>query len=168
MEVELDGVHYAWNGRGWVDRDGIVPPVALRLRLNQLNAHQIATADAHITDPSELTKLAQIAATNGEQSRAIDLARRAFKADPSNEGRAATLVSVLRKVHRPDSAAGLLRVFPHTAFAPLLTAFAALLCDLERWDEALAMAKRAWAAGGRGETSAVFSRIKQQRPDLVK
>lgn len=167
MEIKLDGVLYFWNGRGWTDKDGVVPPLSIRQRLNQLAAPEISAADATIHDPSELTKLAQKAIEAGEQSRAIALALRAFQCDPHNEGRAATLVSVLRKAHRPDEAIPILNAFPQARFGPLLTTLAALLCDLERWEEALAMTRRALGAGNSGEAWNVWHRINKARPDLT-
>ena len=168
MEVKLDGITYRWDGRKWTDPDDGLPPVGLCRRLSQMFAAEINAMDDAISDPSELTKLAQYAANANDQGRAIKLAKRAFEMDSQNEGRAATLVSVYRKVHRPDAAVFILDAFPNARFGPLLTTLAALLCDLERWEEALAMIKRALATGSKGEAFAVWRRIKKERPDLIK
>ena len=167
MEVKLDGLAYRWDGRNWTDPDDGLPPVSLRHRLSQMFAAEINAMDDAISDPSELTKLAQHAANANDQGRAIKLAKRAFEMDSQNEGRAATLVSVYRKVHRSDAAVFILDAFPNTRFGPLLTTLAALLCDLERWEEAHLKIKRALAINKSGEAFAVYSRIKKERPDLI-
>jgi tetratricopeptide (TPR) repeat protein len=105
----------------------------------------------------------------GQLTRALRLIERALELTPDHGGCAATAVAILRKAHRPDDALAILTRFRKTEYVPLLVTGAAVLCDVERWEDALVVIRRALALakGKPGEAFAVYSRIRRARPDLL-
>lgn len=163
---EIDGVKYEWNGSRWADLEGIAPATSIAHRLNQLLEADLLESDASLTDPDTLTEQARIAMQAGQTSRALRLSRRASEITPDHAGRAATTISLLRKAHKSDEALPILARFRQTVYVPLLVTGAAVLCDVERWEDALRVIRKALALGTSGEAFAVYARIKKNRPDL--
>lgn len=168
IKVEYGGSTYSWDGHRWADTDGLIPSKVIQSKLHSLARPKIDELDDAIVDPSLMTREAQIAADQRDFRRALRFCYRALELSPDNDGRAATLVSVLRKAGRSEEALPVLEQFSHSTFPPLLTTGAAVLCDVGRWEAALLMIRRA-LRGGRsdGEALAVYGRIRAARPDLM-
>jgi hypothetical protein len=92
--------------------------------------------------------------------------------NPENATAAAILSSILREKGRARTALALADRFQDSGDAYVLTSRSAALCDLGRWDEALAQILKvigieAGAQGGASDESlAVFGRIKSNAPHL--
>jgi Flp pilus assembly protein TadD len=165
----LDGINYSWSGKYWTDDEGIRPCVATQQQLNAMLQEDTAAADSELTDPGDLTTLARNAMNAGQLTRALRLINRAMALRPTNDGIAAAAVAILRKAHRSDEAIPILQRFKQTNSIPLLVTGAAVLCDVDRWEDALTVIRKALALsdGKSGEAFAVWQRIKSNRPDLL-
>jgi tetratricopeptide (TPR) repeat protein len=165
---EHEGTPYTWTGKLWVDDDGVRPCVATQQILNDMLSRDTIEEDLQTDDPNELSSLARRAMDAGQLTRALRLMNRALERSPRNEAIAAAAVAMLRKAHRSDDAVPILQRFRQTRNVPLLVTGAAVLCDVERWEDALIVIRRALAVadGKSGEAFAVWRRIKSNRPDL--
>ena len=159
----LNGVLYEWDGMTWADRDGIKASAQLQHQLNREARQAIAAQDAMIIDLSEMTAMAQRCAEAGVADRAEAFAARALAADPTNEGRAATMISVLRKINRTVEALRYLEQYPNPRFSPLITTSAALLCDVGDVDRAEELLDRIPNREANEHVHAVRGRIEQLR-----
>jgi tetratricopeptide (TPR) repeat protein len=140
--------------------------MSIAQHLNRMLEADLSAQDEALGDPDALTNEARTAMAAGQLGRALRLIQRALEITPDHEGRAATAVSLLRKAKRPDDALPILARFRQTSYVPLLVTGAAVLCDVERWEDALKVIRRALARGESGEAFAVYQRIRKNRPDL--
>jgi predicted Zn-dependent protease len=164
----INDVEYTWSGKYWTDPNGISPSVAIRQSLNALLEQSISLTDSQLSDVREMIQTAKRAMSAGQVSRALRLTHRALELNPTDHWTAATAVALLRQAHRSDEAIPILQRFRRTNCLPLLITGAAVLCDVERWEDALIVIRRALAiaSGKSGEAFSVWSRIKSNRPDL--
>lgn len=165
LEIEYAGVIYRWDGQRWTDPNNEIAPRAIAAQLDALARAQLDAQDDQILRPSDITREAQVSARQGNLRRGLRLARKAFEERP-DEGRAATLISVLRRAHRYDDALDVFGRFPEPEFLPLLTTSVALMVDIERWQDAQRLANRAVALHGPpvGELRKVINRLDRVRP----
>jgi len=172
ITVTFDGNQYIWNGKKWFDKNTFLePPKAIVSKLDALSANQIAADDDAVTDLDELMKRAKQAQEHGQIQRALKLIRQVHEKSPNNVGAVAMLCSILRTANQPEEALSFADKFRNTNNSPLLTSRAAVLCDLNRWEEGLKQIKQVLAIGMRrggsnSEALAVYSRIKKNAPEL--
>ena len=166
--IVLDGATYIWTGSSWFDNSYIKPPIVVIQRLNALLEAQLANDDLNTTDIYELTHRAKVAREAKQYSRAEALARRVLQLHPESHGAAAVLCASLRARGLATQALEETDRFKQTETAPVLTARAAALCDVYRWEEAKRTLGRALAIGGGEEALHVVQRIKRARPDLYR
>ncbi len=166
--IILDGDRYVWTGGTWYSAaDNMKPPVGIIARLNALVSKELKVDDARITDPDDLLDRAKQAHASEQFDRALELAKKAHALRPDHFGTGAVLCSILRKRNRPDEALAIADRFRASEYPPLLTSRAAALCDLDRWDEALAQIRQVLAlTTSAGEALAVYARIKANAPYL--
>ncbi len=88
-------------------------------------------------------------------------------------GTAAMMCSILRTANQPEKALVLADKFRSSNYPALLTSRAAVLCDLNRWEEGLKQIKQVLAigmksgkGGGSEEAFAVYRRIKTNASEL--
>jgi len=158
---------YEWDGKRWRDANGVLPPMSITQHLNRMLEADLSSQDDNLQDPVALSRQADIAMKAGQVGRAIRLILRALELTPSNDWLAARAVSILRKANRSDEAVPILKRFRQTECVPLLVTGAAVLCDVERWEDALTVVQRALSLEKSGEAFAVYSRIRKHRPDLL-
>lgn len=173
QQVELDGRHYAWNGRRWRSlEDGTEPPKEVVRRLGALLRRATRQAEQASTDTRELLGIAVHARIDGNASRAEKFARRVLELDPDEATAAAILSSVWREKGKPKAALTLTERFRESGDPYVLTSRAAALADLGRWDEALKQIEVVFSIetalfGGPSEESlAVHGRIGSHAPQL--
>lgn len=169
LEIEHEGRKYYWTEKqGIIGADYVVPPRRLRATLEGKLASDIDRLDAQVTDFQVLLEKAIVAKRAGMLPRAHRLAERAVSMNPDHEGAVSLLSSVLRRRNRPEEALELTDRFATTRNSAVLTTRAAALADLGRLEEALSVAKRAWAiSSDRGtpdaELRALFPRLESER-----
>ena len=171
ITISFEGNQFIWNGKRWFDRKTYLePPTAVSSKLNTLRASgKVTVRDKAIADNMDgLLRKAKRAQYQGQIPKALQLARQVYKQRPQHIGTAAILCSVLRTANKSKEAVALANNFSSSNYSPILTARAAALCDLNRWDDALKQIRRVFAirmksekSSGRDEASAVYSRIKQ-------
>jgi predicted Zn-dependent protease len=169
---ELDGRRYTWDGRRWREDGGGEPPKETARRLAALLRRSRRTAERGLSDPAALVGIAVAARIAGNASRAEQLARRVLAIEPDNATAAAILSSVWREKGKPRAALTLADRFRTSEDPYILTSRSAALCDLGRWEEALAQIREVLAiedqmrGGGSEESLAVFGRIQGNAPHL--
>ncbi len=175
ITITFDGNQYIWNGKRWFDRKTYLePPTAISSKLNTIVAGQRTSRDKAIAgNMDELLRKAKKAQYQGQIPKALQLARHVHNQRPQHIGTAAILCSVLRTANKSKEAVALANNFSSSNYSPILTARAAALCDLNRWDDALkqirqvfAMRMKSGKSGGSDEALAVYSRIKQNASHL--
>ena len=175
ITITFDGNQYIWNGKRWFDRKTYLePPTAVSSKLNTVVASQRTARDKAVADNmDELLKKAKRAQYQGQIPKALQLARQVYNQRPQHIGTAAILCSVLRTANKSKEAVALANNFSGSDYAPILTARAAALCDLNRWDDALKQIRQVFAkrmkyrkSSGSDEALAVYGRIKQNASHL--
>jgi len=170
ITITFDGNQYIWNGKRWFDRKTYLePPTAVSSKLNTIVAGQSTARDKAIADNmDELLRKAKRAQGQGQIPKALQLARQVYNQRPQHIGTASILCSMLRTANKSKEAVALANNFSSSNYSPILTARAAALCDLNRWDDALkqirqvfAMRMKSGKSSRSDEASAVYSRIKQ-------
>ena len=171
ITITFEGNQFIWNGKRWFDRKTYLePPTAVSSKLTALRTSGKVTArDKAIADNmDELLRKAKRAQYQGQIPKALQLARHAYNQRPQHIGTAAILCSVLRTANKSKEAVALANNFSSSNYSPILTARAAALCDLNRWEDALKQIRQVFAMGmkskkssGHDDASAVYSRIKQ-------
>ena len=168
--VPYESQDYIYDGRRWFNaKTHIEPPItvvrALELRIRE----QRGSDDAAIRDFQPLLDAAQAARNNEELSRAEDFVRRALKlipgSLPGSHGALTILCAVLRARKRPEQAVAEIEPFLVPWYEPLLTTYAAALCDLERWEDAKRVLEM-WQGPQRMEMQMVIQKIRRNRQDL--
>ena len=151
-EYTLDGEKYYFNGKRWIDSDGLVVPsfVAGRLNLFLINDDAMFSASDN--------ELLQYAA-NIKEGENYSLAIRAMEI-LLDRGNADIVKSVLprltscyRKVGRVEDAIGLAEGYianrtAHVETDALFTSLGAAYCDIGEYDKAKDYANRAYAMNG--------------------
>lgn len=165
--VNYEGRDYIWDGHRWCDaKTYIIPPENVVQKLNfQIREHREAE-DNVISEFQPLLDAAKEAHMYNELPRAENFVRRALKLRPGDRGALAVLCSILRARNSPEQA--ILEVEPFLVmwYEPLLTTYAAALCDLERWEEAKQVIERGVGFSTSYQMQQVIQRIKNARPDL--
>jgi len=168
--IEFEGKNYLWNGKNWYETGTyLVPPLRILHKLNQQMTHILMQEDASISDVKTLLNRAYFARKASQLKRAENLIRKALKLKPGHPIGLAMLCATIRKQNKQEQALEETKAFKNAGFPSLLTARAAVLCDLERWEVAKKEVGRALAIIGNGnkiEAFNVVSRIKAERPDL--
>lgn len=169
--ITFEGNQFIWNGKRWIDRiTYLEPPTAVSSKLTALRmSGKVSARDKAIADKmDELLRKAKRAQHQGQIPKALQLARHVYNQRPQHIGTAAILCSMLRTVNKSKEAVALANNFSSSNYSPILTARAAALCDLYRWEDALKQIRQVFAigmkskkSGGNGDASAVYSRIKQ-------
>lgn len=168
QQVKLEGTEYTWTGMGWYrSSDYTTPAAALVDRLNHELAAQLAAGGYWGVDVCTLVGLARKAADAGEHRRAEGFARQAVRLSPTDAGAAAVLACVLRGSGRYDEALAITEPFRAGCHPDLLTARAAILCDLGRYDEAETLVTRAKLMGNCGEASRLAHVIQEARGHMA-
>ena len=174
ITVTLDGYEYLWDGKKWFNRNTFLePPKAIVSKLHALAANQMSVQDETITDIDELLRRAKQAQEHGQIQRALTLARLIHSQRPKHREAVAMVCSILRTVKQPEKALQLADKFRYSNYSPILTARASALCDLNRWEEGLKQIRQIIAIDmksgkntGGSEALSVYSRIKDNAPDL--
>jgi len=170
ITITFDGSKYVWNGKRWFDRNTYLePPTAVSSKLNTIVANQRIAKDKAIAENmDELLRKAMKAQYQGQIPKALQLARQVHNQRPQHLGTAAILCNVLRTANKSKEAVTLANNFCSSNHSPILTARAAALCDLNRWDDALKQIRQVFAmrlkskkSSGSDDALAVYSRIKQ-------
>lgn len=171
ITISFEGSQFIWNGKRWFDRKTYLePPTAVSSKLNTLLASgKVTVRDKAIADNmDELLRKAKRAQYQGQIPKALQLARHVHDQRPQHIGTAVILCSVLRTANKSKEAVALANHFSSSNYSPILTARAAALCDLNRWDDALKQIRQVFAirlkskkSSRHDEASAVYSRIKQ-------
>jgi len=173
--ITFEGNQYIWNGKRWFDRKTYLePPTAVSSKLNTIVASQHTARDKAIADNmDELLRKAKRAQYQGQIPKALQLARQVHSQRPQHIGTAAILCRVLRTANKAKEAVAVANNFSSSNYSPILTARAAALCDLNRWDDALKQIRQVFAmrmksrkSSGSDEALAVYSRIKQNASHL--
>jgi tetratricopeptide (TPR) repeat protein len=120
-------------------------PESVAIRIMAQLATVLAADDETLTDPIAMAMRGALARKLGHFQRAERLARRALAIQPGYLGAIALLSSVLRSTDRVDEALALTAPHAHCNEPAVLTTRAAALQDEGRSNEAVRMAKRAWA-----------------------
>ena len=174
ITVTFEGNNYTWDGKKWFDaKKFIEPPKAVASKLHALSANQMSAQDEAITDIDELLRRAKQAQENGQIKRALKLARLIHAQKPKHVEAVTMLCSILRTVNQPEKALLLADRFRSSNYSPILISRASALCDLNRWEEGLKQIRQVLAvettskkSSGNPEALSVFSRIKDNAPDL--
>ena len=176
ITIHFDGSQFIWNGKRWIDRNTYLePPTAVSSKLNTLRASgKVSARDKSIADNmDELLRKAKRAQYQGQIPKALQLARHVHNRRPHHIETAAILCGMLRTANKSKEAVALANNFRASNYSPLLTARAAALCDLHRWDDALKQIRQVLTIrlkskkrSGHDEASAVYSRIKQNASHL--
>ncbi len=167
-QVKLEDIEYTWTGMGWYrSSDYTAPSPPVTDRLNNVLAAQLAAGGFWGVDVCTLITLARKAADAGENRRAEGFARQAVRLSPTDAGAAATLACVLRSSGQLEEALAITDPFCGGCHPDLLTARAAILCDLGRYDEAEALVARAKLMGNCGEAVRLDHVIKASRDQLA-
>jgi hypothetical protein len=173
ITITFNGSKYIWNGKRWFDRKTCLePPTVISSKLNTMVASQRRAKDkASAENMDNLLRKAKKAQYQGQIPKA--LARQVHNRRPQHIGTAAILCSVLRTANKSKEAVALANNFSSSNYSPLLTARAAALCDLNRWDDALKQIRQVFTirmkskkSSGNDEALAVYSRIKQNASHL--
>jgi len=170
ITVTFDGKQYQWNGRKWFDRSTYLePPTTIASKLYALSAVQIAAQDDIATDLKKLLRRVKDPQKHRQIQRTLRVLRRYRDKTHQHVEAVAILCGILRKANQPEEALALTDEFLGTNFCPLLTARAAVLCDLNRWEEGLKQIRQVLASeksSGDTEATAVYCRIEQNAPEL--
>lgn len=175
MIISFNDSQYIWNGKRWFDRKTYLePPTAISSKLTTMFADQPAARNKAIAaNMDELLRKAKRAQYQGEIPKALQLARQVHNKRPQHMGTAAILCNVLRTANKSKEAVALANNFCSSNYSPILTARAAALCDLNRWDDALKQIRQVFAMRVKSrknsrsaEAMAVYSRIKQNASHL--
>ena len=173
--ITFDGNQYIWNGKRWFDRKTYLePPTAVSSKLNIMVANQRTVRDKAIADNmDELLRKAKKAQYKGQIPQALQLARQVHNQRPQHMGTAAILCNVLRTANKSKEAVAVANNFSRSNYSPILTARAAALCDLNRWDDALKQIRQVFAmrmksrkSSESDEAFAIYRRIKQNASHL--
>jgi tetratricopeptide (TPR) repeat protein len=171
--VSHGGRRYTWDGEAWYGTDDFkTPPQSLIPILDALIADRLHAEDATVSDEQDLLDRAKKARALGQLQRARALAERVHDANPSHVGAPAVLCSILREMGRAENALDVADRYRSSNYGPILTARAAALCDIGRWEEALRQINQVLAIDfrqhgtGSGEALAVRGRIKANAPEL--
>lgn len=169
ITVAFEGKQYLWNGKKWFDKSYLEPPTTITSKLNALSAVQIAAQDDIVTDLKKLLKRVRNPKKRRQIQRTLKVLRQYRDKSHQHVKTVAILCGILRKANQPEEALALADEFPGTNYCPLLTARAAVFCDLNRWEEGLKQIRQVLAVekgAGDTEATAVYSRIKQNAPEL--
>lgn len=174
ITVTFEGNQYTWDGKKWFDRKMFLePPKAILSKLHALSASQLSAQDETITDIDELLRRADQAQKHGQIKRALKLARLIHAQRPKQIETVAMVCSILRTVNQPEKALLLADRFRYSNYSPILTSRASALCDLNRWEEGLKQIRQVIAiemkskkSNGSPQALSVYSRIKDNAPDL--
>jgi len=170
ITVTFDGKQYQWNGEKWFDKSTYLePPTTIASKLHALSAVQIAAQDDIVTDLKKLLKRVKNPQKHRQIQRTLKVLRRYRDKSHKRVETVAILCGILRKANQPEEALALADEFLGTNYCPLLTARAAVLCDLNRWEEGLKQIRQIPAidkGSGETEATAVYSRIEQNAPEL--
>ena len=176
ITITYDGNQYIWNGKRWFDKKTFLePPTMISSKLNTIVANQRITKDKAVAaNMDELLRKAKKAQYQGQIPKALQLARQVHNRRPQHIGTAAILCSVLRTANKSKEAVALANNFSSSNYSPIMTARAAALCDLNRWDDALKQIQQVFAirmksrkSNESDEALAVYSRIKQNASHLI-
>jgi tetratricopeptide (TPR) repeat protein len=170
ITVTFDGKQYQWNGKKWFDESTYLePPTTIASKLHALSAVQIAAQDDIVTDLKKLLKRVKNPQKHRQIQRTLKVLRQYRDKSHKHVETVAILCGILRKANQPEEALALADEFLGTNYCPLLTARAAVLCDLNRWEEGLKQIRQVLAiekGSGDTEATAVYSRIEQNAPEL--
>ena len=175
ITITYDGNQYIWNGKRWFDKKTFLePPTMISSKLNTMVAGQRTARDSAPADNMDaLLKKAKRAQYQGQIPKALQLARQVHNQRPQHMGTAAILCNVLRTANKSKEAVALANNFSSSNYSPIMTARAAALCDLNRWDDALKQIQQVFAirmksrkSNESDEALAVYSRIKQNASHL--
>lgn len=145
IETVFEGTKYYWEEGRWVSEAGIVPPSYINQQLWALLADQISKQYDENTPFDELLKVAKTLRDQGCYEQAKELLRKAYMTGYNREQVIAVVGSVLRKEEKPEEVIKITQDYVRSQYPPILGVRAAAMCDLGKWDEALALNKRAMA-----------------------
>lgn len=145
IQIEIDGRSYLWNGRQWTNERFLQPPVSVRHRLTRNLIRHLRELPDEELDAALVMDAARNVCDAGDLEEARTLAQRVLRSDPRDADAVEVLADILRKERRPREALELTESFQRRKHAGVLTVRAAAFCDVEEWDRAHTMVRRAMA-----------------------
>jgi tetratricopeptide (TPR) repeat protein len=145
FEMEWDGRRYFLSPRGFYDaRTFLKPPEVIHQHLKAACLRKLQVVLQTERNVPLLLKYSRLAKDFGHLDLAEKITERALSAEPKNCFAIARLSSILRSKGQPRQAlAATCRIPEGSQTHPVLTSRAAALCDLDRWQEADEIIRRA-------------------------
>lgn len=174
--VAFERKEYVWNGKTWYGKsDYMTPALATISKLNILIDEELKAEDEKLFenfDSKVVMDAVQIAKTCNQKIRVERLLVRAYAHSKFvDRGVASMLSSFYREIGNPLKAIDVYAAFKGMPSSALQTTYAAALCDVARYEEALKHVRRALAiahssGSPAAEALSVYSRIKKESPIL--